>query len=174
MSKFTTLSALALAAAIVVGCSDSSDPFSPESAATPSFSAAAVTSFTATVDLLDVTDPGVETFSPDFKVRHLRGQVLEGPLTGGLGVGTGTVVVDLDVVLATGIGSARGTLTLSLDAGGYQGRFAGILNGDVFSGHFEAQGTGVLAGMKIQGTATDEADENVLIITGRKVVDHRP
>jgi hypothetical protein len=44
MSKFTTLSALALAAIVAVGCSDSSDPFSPESAPTPGFSDAALTS----------------------------------------------------------------------------------------------------------------------------------
>jgi hypothetical protein len=44
MSKFKALSALAFAAIVAVGCSDISDLFSPESARTPGFSEAEVSS----------------------------------------------------------------------------------------------------------------------------------
>jgi hypothetical protein len=156
---------------LVVACGDSPDPFSPESVATPSFSAAPVTSFTATWHAETVLDGGVTTFSANGKVEHTRGQVVEGPLTGDLGVGTVTAVVDFDVHAATFTGSGRGTLTFSLAEGTYEGQFVGRYNGQVFSFHFKAHGTGAFAGMRIQGTGTDEADPNneVFILTGRHV-----
>lgn len=171
MSRFMTLGALALAAVIAVGCSDTPNPLSPESAPTPSFSAAAVTPFTATLTLNNQSNPGVVTFSAGGKIIHIRGQTLDGPLTGDLGVGTGEVVTDFDGDLATFHGPGRGTFTLFLAGGTYEGRFAGIIDGPVFSNHFEGEGTGAFAGMKIQGTATDEADpfNDVFILTGRHV-----
>jgi hypothetical protein len=162
---------LLLGTLLAVACGDSPDPFSPESVATPSFSAAAVTSFTATLHPGTTIDDGITTYSANGKVVHIRGEVVEGPLTGDLGVGTFTAVLDIDGVVATDRGSLRGTLTFSLAGGTYEGRFAGTFKGPVFSFHFQAHGTGAFAGMKIQGTATNEADpdSDIGIVTGRHV-----
>jgi hypothetical protein len=154
---------------LAVACGDSPDPFSPESVPTPSFSAAAVTSFTATTIATTVIDEGITTFTGN--AVHIRGQVVEGPLTGDLGVGTFRATVNFDADAATFRGSGRGTLTLFLAGGTYEGPFAGKTNGPVFSFHFQAHGTGAFGEMKIQGTATDEADptNEVFVLTGRHV-----
>jgi hypothetical protein len=84
-------------------------------------------------------------------------------------VGTFRATVNFDADAATFRGSGRGTLTLFLAGGTYEGPFAGKTNGPVFSFHFQAHGTGAFGEMKIQGTATDEADptNEVFVLTGR-------
>ena len=175
MSKLATLSALTLATVVSVGCNDSSELLSPEPLLTSSFAPATVTSFTITYSISSLIDPGVSTFSADGKVLHIRGQTSFGIIAGDLGLGSAVTVFDFDGDAATFVGSGRGTITISLPGGTYEGRFAGTTNGDVFSNHFQAHGTGAFAGMKIQGAATDEADpvNDVFILTGQHV-DPRP
>ncbi len=125
---------------------------------------ATVTSFTATADF--TAGPTGGTFTVTNGVLHIRGQMLQGPITGGLGVGTAAVVNDADIFLATNSGPGRGTLTVVTGSVTYQGRFDGQFNGPVFLGHFQAQGTD---GSKINGSFTDQAVDNMFVLTGRLV-----
>ena len=140
---------------------------------------ATVTSFTATLSLgaIPINSGQVTTTNG---VLHIRGQINQGPITDDI-VGTGTAVIDADVVLATGKGPTRGSLTLQVTqlfgqavSGTFQGQFQAQLlglptGGFLTTGSWQGQGGGGLAGMKINATFTDAVDpvNNVFTLTGR-------
>jgi len=129
---------------------------------------ATVTSFTATVPLQTVLNPGVTTVTPGGVVQ-VRGQVITGPISGGI-TGTLTVVFNTDIVPATGKGPGYGTFTIVTAGGDWNGRFDGQNVPPVFSGHVTAQGSAGLTGT-IQGAFTDAANPlfNVFILTGTMI-----
>ena len=132
---------------------------------------ATVTSFTATIDLTaPPVSPGQITVTNG--VTHIRGQINQGPITGDI-VGTATAVFDVDIVQATGKGSVRGPVTLQVTQlfsqavnVTYQVNAAGQINAPVQSGNFQGQGTD---GSKINGSFTDQAVNNIFVLTGRLV-----
>lgn len=168
-------------ALIFFGCGQEG-PISPQFAQSERgtvLAKATQTPFTATLSLGAIPiDPGQITTTNG--VLHIRNQVLQGPLSGDI-VGTGTAVIDADVVLATGKGPGRASLTLQVTqlfgqavSGTFQGQLQAQLlglptGGFLTTGSVQGQGGGGLAGMKISGTFTDAADpvNNAFALTGR-------
>ncbi len=166
MKKATLSISVVLAALAVSGCQNR-EPLSPE--ATIFLARASSTPFTAVGALQNVVDPGEVVVTPG-GVLHVRNQVVDGPLTGDL---TGTLTVtsnDVSIVLnkGDGEGPGHGTFTITAAEGEWSGRFEGQVDGPVFAGHFQAQGTGASAGTTIQGTFTDEANPvlNLFVLSG--------
>ena len=110
------------------------------------------TSFTATVSFQTINNLGVTTLTPG-GVEQIRGLSVTGPISGGI-TGTLTVVLNANIVQATGKGPGYGSFTIATAVGNWSGRFNGRNVGPVFSGHFAAQGSAGLTGT-IQGTFTD-------------------
>ena len=123
------------------------------------------TSFTATVPLQIVTNPGVTTVTPGGVVQ-VRGQAITGPISGGI-TGTLNLINNVNIVQATGKGPGYGSFTIATAGGNWSGRFDGQNVGPVFSVHFTGQGSAGLAGT-IQGTFTDAANPSpsVFVLTG--------
>lgn len=155
-----------LAAALVFsGCGEDSALLSPGPAAAPSFAAAVRTPFTASMDFTaPPDDPGDVTFTDG--VIHVRGEMTTAPVSGDI-VGTAIGALDVDVVLASGKGSGRGSVTIDTEDGIWEVEFRGTIDLPVFSGHFQGQGiSGDVAGQKMGGSFTDEAVDNVVVLSG--------
>ena len=166
-SRFFILTFLGIA---LIGCGQEG-PISPQFAQSEQgtvLAKATVTSFTATVPLQTVLNPGVTTVTPGGVVQT-RGLTLTGPISGGI-TGTVTLVVNTNFVPATGKGPAYGSFTIVTAGGNWNGRVAGQNVPPVISAHFTGQGSAGLTGT-IQGSVTDAADpiNNVFILTGTMI-----
>lgn len=164
MNRYFGVPAFLTLALSAAACGDGG-PAAPTSMAGPLFASAVMTPVTATVPLA-VVDPGQVTITGG--VLHIRDQVAAGPISGDI-VGTQRVVTDVEIVLATGEGTGRGTFVTSTAGGTWEGRFQGKIDGPVFAGTLQGKGSGAMEGLKLQATFTDEADpvNNVFILTGR-------
>jgi len=153
-TKFRIVLALALAL-LLFGCNEENS-LNPEATAGEGQS-----SFAKSVKT--PVDPGASDTTNG--VVHLRDVVFQGPISGDI-VGTATVVVNANYVIAQQKGAGWGTFTLEVSAlysqsvdgtwvGNFSGIFEGPLNATVFTGHLQGQGTGDLDGMKINATFSD-------------------
>ena len=131
---------------------------------------ATVTSFTATANINvppgTLDDPG--TVQLNNGVVHTRGLTITGPIIGDI-TGTVTLVINADIILATGKGPVYWTFVINTTDGSWGGRFEGqqeVTTHAVQTVHFQGQGTGGLAGTKIRGTANDETVNGVVEFTG--------
>ncbi len=171
----------ALVGVAFVGCQDQ-EPLSPGSPQQPVFSAAEATPFVANYASVPI-DPG-EVYQTG-GVLHIRGMVNQGPIWDYI-TGTVTTVVDIDLVLATGKGTLRASVVIDvaqLDGQGVNGTWEGQAHGHIVhypgpdalsTGHIVAHGTGDLAGMKIWGDYTNEANPGlpIYVLTGRILDPH--
>jgi hypothetical protein len=162
----TSLASLLLVAVLVTGCSE---PLPSESPDGPVFAAAEATPFTFTY----TANPwvmGEWTYTDG--MLHVRG-LISGGTIGGYVEGTATVPCEGDVHTATGAGPIRCHFTFEvthLDGQTVNGTFEGEMRGRasgfaspafVHTGHFVGHGTGDMAGKKIRGTYTNEANPGV-------------
>ncbi len=169
----------ALIGSAFVGCQDQ-EPLSPGQPQQPVFSAAEATPFTVEYSG-GIIDPGVWSYTGE--VLHIRGLVGGGAMSGYM---EGTVTVELDADLVAGGGPSRASATIvvtDLDGQAVTGTFEGKMRGRasgfpgpawLHSGHIVAHGTGDLAGMKLWGDYTNEANPGVsdYVFTGRILDPH--
>lgn len=178
--KFRIVLAFALAL-LLFGCNEQNS-LNPETTAgegQSSFAKSVKTPFAAVVNLGAVPiDPGQFTITNG--VLHLRGTVFQGPISGDI-VGTATVVVNANFVIAQQKGPGWGTATLEVTelygqpvSGTWEINLSGMFDGplfvnSVFSGHLQGQGTGGdLEGTKINATFSDAGNpaNNVVDFAG--------
>jgi len=161
MKRPIDIMTVVLVGATAVGC-DSPRPTAP-TLTSPLFAAATTTPVTATGPLT-VADPGSTQVSGG--TLHVRDLVLSGPVSGDI-TGTITTVARLEVVQATGNGTASGTFTISGAAGSWEGSFHGKFDAGVFSGGLVARGTGAYEGQILRGSLAQTAPTtNVVQLTG--------
>lgn len=163
---------LALATVVAVGCGDSLGPLSSESQPEPNFSAAATqTPFSAIW-----VNPG-GTAVPRFtgQAIHWRDDVLTGPISGDL-VGTATFMGDTDANFANLKASIRGTMTIDLTGGTFEGRSQAVIDFSIglSEGHFQGKGTGAYAGQKIYGTFSNAPGFTPVFAFEGYIVNPRP
>jgi len=129
----------------------------------PLFAAATMTAITATGPLT-IAVSGTTSLSGG--ILHVRHLVLVGPVSGDI-TGTITTVANVEVVQATGNGTASGTFTISSAAGAWTGHFNGRFDAGVFSGRLVARGTGAYAGQILRANlAQTGPTTNVVRLTG--------
>jgi len=160
------LASLLLVVILAAGCSE---PLALESTQAPTFAAAEATPLTFTF----IGNPWVPgEWTNTNGMVHIRG-LISGGAIGGYMEGTATVPCEAEFHMATGAGPARCHFTFEVTHLGGQnvnGTFEGEMRGQasgfltpafVHKGHFIGHGTGDMAGMKIRGTYTNEANPGV-------------
>ena len=91
------------------------------------------------------------------EIRHSRGIEVFATIFGDF-EGLTTVIMASDIVVATGDGTHRGTLTLETADGTLGGQFRGTTDGALLAGTWNGnQGTGVFAKMQIKASYTGTA-----------------
>jgi hypothetical protein len=161
MNRPTDIATILLLGVTAAAC-DSPGPAAP-TLDRPLFAAATMTAITATGPLT-IADSGSTCLSGG--TLHVRDLVLEGPVSGDI-TGTITTVANVEVVRATGNGTASGTFTISGVAGAWTGHFNGRFDAGVFSGRLVARGTGAYAGQILRGDlAQTGPTTNVVRLTG--------
>lgn len=167
---------LVLPALLVGGC-DSPEPFSPESSEHPLFAAAQPTPLTT---YFSANPIAMGEWTSTGGMLHIRSLVGRGSVSGYM-AGTVTAELDADLLAETGEGPSRASATIEvtdLDGHAVSGTWEGQLRGRIRGfpgpafthwGHFVGHGTGELAGMKIWGTYTNEANPGLsdYVLTGR-------
>jgi len=162
----------------LVACSDSPNPLSPDLPEGPNLSAAASrTPFTATATNF-TTVFGAPPIAPGNTLKF-RDDVVTGDLSGDLGVGTVSFAGDTDFAGGSIKGPFRGPITFSVGGGDtFEGRFIAINDFSSglqsFTGHFQAAGTGGLAGQEMQGRFTNMPGFSATLTFTGDIVDPMP
>jgi len=99
-------------------------------------------------------------------IVHVRDLVLVGPVSGDI-TGSIRTVGRLNVMLATGNGTASGTFTIVDVVGTWEGTFQGKFDGGVFFDKLVAHGTGAYEGQILRGSLAQTAPtSNIVRLTG--------
>ncbi len=161
MKRSIGVATVGLVGAIAVGC-DAPRTTAP-TFTDPLFAMATTTTITATAPLT-VADPGTMWVSGG--IVHVRDLVLVGPVSGDI-TGSIRTVGRLNVMLATGNGTASGTFTIVDVVGTWEGTFQGKFDGGVFFDKLVAHGTGAYEGQILRGSLAQTAPtSNIVRLTG--------